>query len=145
MSNNRIIKFRGKNENGDWVFGGVTADKYVILDEYTKCFVPVKRNTVGQFANFTDIDGNEVYEGDILLLADSDSNQRKGIVKFIYDCWYVHDVFSDKHKLFALFFVRTTMSAKIIGNIHDTESKKHAESASSMTKNKACSDLFQHV
>ena len=135
----RIIKFRGKSSNpntkGQWIFGGIIPQKTAIVDlvGHSPLLMPVDPNTVGRFTGFTDVDGNDVYEDDILLLADSGSNQRKGIVKFIYDCWYVHDVFSDKHKLFALFFVRTAMSAKVIGNIHDTDLKKHAESASGMS------------
>ena len=135
----RIIKFRGKSSNpntkGQWIFGGTIPQKTAIVDliGHSPLLMPVDPNTVGRFTGFTDVDGNDVYEDDILLLADSGFNQRKGIVKFIYDRWYVHDVFSDKHKLFALFFVRTTMSAKVIGNIHDTDLKEHAESASGMS------------
>ena len=135
----RIIKFRGKSSNpntkGQWIFGGIIPQKTAIVDlvGHSPLLMPVDPNTVGRFTGFTDVDGNDVYEDDILLLADSGFNQRKGIVKFIYDRWYVHDVFSDKHKLFTLFFVRTAMSAKVIGNIHDTDLKKHAESASGMS------------
>ncbi|MBR1858624.1 MAG: hypothetical protein IJ797_03930 [Selenomonadaceae bacterium] len=132
-----VIKFRGKSSNpntkGQWIFGGTIPQKSAIVDliDHSPLLMPVDPNTVGRFTGYTDIDGNDVYEGDILLLADSDSNQRKGIVKFVYDCWYVHDIFSAKHKLFALFFVRTTMSAKVIGNIFDVNFDiRHATASS---------------
>ncbi len=62
----KIIKFRGKDSSGNWLFGGITEDKKFITDKFI--FTGVKPETVGQFTGFYDETNKEIYEDDIVKL-----------------------------------------------------------------------------
>ena len=70
----REIKFRGRDEHGDWHYGafmGVFYDGVVAPIEYANIYDDgmanrVLPNTVGQFAGLLDSKGKEIYEGDIV-------------------------------------------------------------------------------
>ena len=124
----RTIKFKGKRrDNGEWVSGDLAHSlngNLNILAFDTQDGVvgfsgayPVDPNTICQFAGMKDIEGNEVWEGDIL------DGRIKGEVVFTFGTFAIHPLDCNKKEVFApLYYFRLgdeTLDLKVIGNKFD--------------------------
>ena len=113
----RKILFRGKRTDNDaWVEGFYQEypTGYVhIQSEYNDWF-PVYPETVGQFTGMLDINGNKIFEGDIMKTAIGGITQHTGVVKFSDGSFGLRC--EDNNGYFLCFVAG---SYTIIGNIHD--------------------------
>ena len=121
---NREIKFRGLTNNGTWVYGNLIQGKngacyicsinenpvckngdYWYID--SPCYVVIPE-TVAQFTGLKDIEGKEIYEGDIIL-----GYNNPHVVTFADGAFYL------TYKNSSVRLSRTCGALKIIGNIYE--------------------------
>lgn len=112
----REILFRGKTEQGEWVYGYYCLSSNnngfhpsIITGTERGCFIPefVNPSTVGQYTGLTDKNGTRIFEHDIVEWR---SGKQRAIVKYD-DCGFLPMVvyWSDRRK----------PEYKIVGNIHE--------------------------
>lgn len=122
MTMNREIIFRGKNPNGEWVSG----DLILVIEEEPHIFYKtqediinerisnetVVKETVGQYTDLTDKNGNKIFEGDIVEFTNLDLPNM--VIRFDNGSFMLcEDEYSTYEEL------RMNYVVEVIGNIHD--------------------------
>ena len=115
----REIKFRAQDiASNKWLFGDIRhhKDDVCIFDQGGTKGEQVKRETVGQFTGLRDINGKDIYEGDILDVsyADEESYLEVRFVRGVFAFLWNGDL-DDEFPCNA----PTHEWAKVIGNIYD--------------------------
>jgi uncharacterized phage protein (TIGR01671 family) len=119
----RTIKFRGKVSKGynedffkqKFVYGSAIIceddiSSTIINDEFE---AEVDTDTIGQFTGLKDVNGIEIYEGDIVEYTQHHFNTdmlktKRKAVEWKYDKWGVYETNAGESEM------------KVIGNIHET-------------------------
>lgn len=126
----RVTKFRGKRiYNGEWLFGDLMHDNiggsyiYPIEAENLYKENAVTPDTVGQFTGLLDGNGQEIFEGDIMRIPETEFNiEIIGVVEFDRGSYVVRSFFSGTRSSLA-WAVRERQSGErrgvVIGNIYD--------------------------
>ena len=131
----RTIIFRGKTEQGEWLYGYLVKGNYdtgfgIIDDHVDKGLQYVKEETVGQFTGLTDKNGKKIFENDVVQAKQLDSNET---VKVIIKIGKYTDFNSGDINIgvYALFNEGVTITIndmyerqdlfEVIGNIYDNK------------------------
>jgi len=128
---NRVIKFRGKRtDDGKWLYGDLIQDSdnkkgiWPIVSTNSNGIDEVHADTVGQFTGLRDLNGNEIYEGDIAKFDDSPycayATPYMGEVVMRQGTWCIkhQTIFGDVYpRLFRDDFA--DHKTEILGNIYD--------------------------
>ena len=125
----RKIKFRAKSKlTNEWLYscmilqtGSPNVQFIARLDENHKIDLEIiKPETLGEFTGLQDINGKDIYEGDIIeSVEDADH-------KFRYTVFFDNSAFRVKHQKFnefgvfnVLYVVLKMTKCKVVGSIHD--------------------------
>lgn len=114
----RDLIFRGKrNDNWEWLVSDSIIQHpngVALYDEVANDIIYVVPETVGQFTGLTDVNGKNIFEGDIVRCCGDIY-----AVKFRKGCWV--GVFNEEWE----FLASITKTSRIIGNIYDNEDLLH--------------------
>lgn len=123
----RTIRFRGKDESGEWQYGNLVRYKEDDGEEVTcivateRCevsaelaFVPVDEKTVGEISDLLDKDGKEIYEDDVI-----ECGSKRYVCEFIEGGFEFRDLSDGELILKAI-----VIHSHVIGNIHDNPELK---------------------
>lgn len=122
----REIKFRGKDFLGRWHYGHLhlaTGSSSLMIQVDSFDSFGVLPETVGQFTGLLDGNGQEIFEGDIMRIPETEFNiEIIGVVEFDRGSYVVRSFFSGTRSSLA-WAVRGRQSGErrgvVIGNIHD--------------------------
>lgn len=126
----RKIKFRGRSiGSNEWIYGDLVRSsdmkRYAILvnnkSSYDEC--EVNPFSVGQFTGLYDMDGREIYEGDILWW---NRDGMKYLVKFVDGMFYASIIDPEKrifggYPLHVLTEHKEEWECEIVGNAFDNK------------------------
>ena len=141
----REILFRGKTQNGRWVYGSlIKADDYCCILESEENVhpmdypylddelgtidgkaTPVIQETVGQFTGLLDKNGEKIFEGDIVSLTHLTPNPTWdytsviGIVHWCGGAFEVEGVENDDYTPYGWLHDSCEACREIIGNVYD--------------------------
>ena len=115
----REIFFRGKRvDNGKWVCG------YLVIDDFNdKQFVDtipitysVDPETIGQYTGLTDMNGNKIFEGDIVK---NIITGEKGVIQW-FDERSAFMMWNRTKNAIYFLYDKTFSNIRIVGNVFDT-------------------------
>lgn len=123
----REIKFRGKDLlKGEWRYGYLHlpdgGDNLMIQVNNYDSFGVIPA-TIGQYTGLLDGNGQEIFEGDVMRIPETEFNiEIIGVVEFDRGSYIVRSFFSGTHSSLA-WAIRERQSGQrrgvVIGNIHD--------------------------
>lgn len=132
----REIMFRGKMDNGEWMYGSFCMDALEQfnglcgVDGFIRLYDKAKgkmqtyevdRETVGQYTGKTDKNKKRVFDGDIIRMFDAKPPFDVGVVQWDdHDqCYVVRSTWSEKCHLTDFGNLGRPEYFEVIGNIHD--------------------------
>lgn len=119
------ILFRGKTiKDGKWVYGvpmqHVFGDFQILSGRVgAMCIDTVASETIGQYTGLYDMDGNKIFEGDIVTYDKEygGETREKGTVYWCDGAFWVENVQDEEG--YGLLGALVKYQLEIIGNIHD--------------------------
>ena len=122
----REITFRGKKiDNGKWVEGDLATNKdLAFISNFNngvyRDMCKVDESSVGQYIGVKDVDGEKIFEGDIIEYRECGYNSVNGYVIF-KDCEFYVKSISDSKEDYRLHGLDDSTEIKVVGNIYDNK------------------------